>query len=219
MEETGHSKLLVCKCILPTDGLYYICAKRQRTRTRSRPARKTATQPPSNSGRRAGGLKRIVAKSSAATKLSRSRKRGLHRGRPAPTAAQGAEEAHYRRGISRRLRERKLAFQGGGRCIPQALPNVGDTEIGILGQNFLLGPATSEKPEDGCDGNAQTANARNSAHLRGINGDELEVLHVPSSLSQAAVDRTSNRLSRGSLRRRWLRASWRARGARWWPNC
>jgi hypothetical protein len=111
---------------------------------------------------------------------SRSRKHALHRGRPVLTAAQAAAEAHYRQGISRRSRERKLAFQGGGRCIPQALPNIAGPEIGILGQNFLLGPATSKKSKDGGDRNAMTANARNAAHLRRINGDELKVLHVAS---------------------------------------
>jgi hypothetical protein len=194
-------------------------------RTRSRPARKTATQPLSNSGRRAGRLlKRTVAKSSAETKSGsrnnmndgrdasmpasnvpksvsaettirsssepwpeldhrrptacHSRKRALHRGRPAPTVAQGAAEAHYRRGTSHRLRKRKLAFQGGSCCIPQALTNIAGPEIGILGQNLLLGPASSKKAKDGGDRNAKTANARNAAHLCRIDGDELKVLHA-----------------------------------------
>jgi hypothetical protein len=78
------------------------------------------------------------------------------------------------------LRERKLAFQGRGRSIPQALPNIAGPEIGILGQNLLLGPTTSKKSKDGGDRNAKTANAGNAAHLCRINGDELEVLHVAS---------------------------------------
>jgi hypothetical protein len=78
------------------------------------------------------------------------------------------------------LRKRKLAFQGGSCWIPQALPNIAGPEIGIPGQNLLLGPATSKKSKDGGDGNAKTANARNAAHLCGIDGDELKVLHVAS---------------------------------------
>jgi hypothetical protein len=64
--------------------------------------------------------------------------------------------------------------------MPQALPNIAGLEIGIFGQDFLLGPATGKKPKDGGDGNAKTANARNADHLRRINGDELKVLHVAS---------------------------------------
>jgi hypothetical protein len=78
------------------------------------------------------------------------------------------------------LRERKLALQGGSCCIPQALPNIAGLEIGILGQNLLLGPATGKKSKDCGDGNTKTANARNAAHLRRINGDELKVLHAAS---------------------------------------
>ena len=78
------------------------------------------------------------------------------------------------------MRERKLAFQGGGRSIPQALPNIAGSKIGILGQNLLLGPATSKKSKDGGNRNAKTANAWNAAHLCRVNGDELKMLHAGS---------------------------------------
>ena len=66
------------------------------------------------------------------------------------------------------------------RLKPQALTNIAGPEIGILGQNLLLGPTTSKESKDGGDGNAKTANARNAAHLCRIDGDVLKVLHVAS---------------------------------------
>jgi len=133
--------------------------------------------------------------------VSRSREHGLHRSPPPPTAAQAAAEEHYRRGISRRSRERKLAFQGGSCCIPQALPNIAGSEIGILGQNLLLGPATSKKSKDGGDGNTKTANARNAAHLCRIDGDELKVLHA------ASVYIVARRLYTAQVAGQWLPAT------------
>jgi hypothetical protein len=85
------------------------------------------------------------------------------------------------------LREKKFAFQGGGRRIPQALPNIAGPEIRILGQNLLLGPTASKKSKDSGDGNAKTANALNAAHLRRINGDELK----PSSLSRRYTEQVT----------------------------
>jgi hypothetical protein len=87
-------------------------------------------------------------------------------------------ERWLERAAIRRLRD--VAFQGGGRRIPQALPNIAGPEIRILGQNLLLGPTASKESKDSGDGNAKTANALNAAHLCRINGDELKVLHVAS---------------------------------------
>lgn len=114
------------------------------------------------------------------TIASRSRMCGPRHGRPATTAAQAAAEVRYPPGISHRLRQGKFTFQGGSCRITQALPNVIAAEIGIFSQDFLFRPTASKEPKDGGDRNAKAPNARNSAHLRRIDGNELKVLQVAS---------------------------------------
>ena len=74
--------------------------------------------------------------------------------------------------------ERQIAFHGGSGREPQALADIGEFEVRILGEDLTVGEAASQQTKHRRHRYSQVPNTGNTAHLPRIDGDTFEVLHV-----------------------------------------
>ena len=93
------------------------------------------------------------------------------------------------------LGDGELAFHGRRCGEAEAFADVFGLEVRVVGEDLRFAHSASEHAENGRDGDAEAADAGDSAHLVGVDGDAVEVrgLHVGHLPYSRTINSAGNR--------------------------